>query len=178
MTEANIATLRREGIAVDDDNNPPPENDLNSDDALPLPSSLILGFHGINPWCQSGNFYVRRAKLKMTPIPWIQHMSHLNFFMNLYFMEHIKDLVVPDTNKRLNSDMNLSEYFCVIACCLIMDCYAVHSVRDLFLNDPITLQKGSLICLNHIISGRRIKKSTQVMSYTNLTIREFNELDF
>ena len=77
----------------------------------------------------------------MTPNPSIQHMSRLNFFMNLYFIDYIKDVVIPVTKKHLNSDMNLSEYFCVISCYLIMDCYVGHYARELFFKDPITPQK-------------------------------------
>ena len=102
-------------------------------------------------------------------------MSRLDFFMKLYFMEYIKNVVIPETNKSLNSYMNLSEYFCVIGCCLIMDCYAGHFVRDFFLKDHITPQKGSPICLSHIISGRSLDKTTHVMSYTNISIPEFND---
>ena len=70
--------------------------------------------------------------------------------------------------------MNLSEYFLVIGCRLIIACYVAHYVRGLFLKDPITPQKGAPICLNHIIYGRRLDKITQVMSYTNLLILELN----
>ena len=77
----------------------------------------------------------------MIPITRIQHMSRLNFFMKLYSMYYIKDVVIPETNKRLKLDMNLSEYFCVIGCRLIMHCYFGHFVRDLFLKDPITPPK-------------------------------------
>ena len=58
--------------------------------------------------------------------------------MKLYFMNYIKYAVIPVTNKRLNSAMKLSEYFRVIGCHLIMTCYVEHSVRDFFLNYPIT----------------------------------------
>ena len=64
-------------------------------------------------------------------------MSHLNFFINFYCVEYIKDVVTHDNNKYLNSDMNLSEYIRVIFCRLIMYCYVDHSVWDFFLKDPI-----------------------------------------
>ena len=73
-------------------------------------------------------------------------MSHLDFFVKLYFMEYINDVVIPDTTKRLNSAMNLSDYFCVIGCRLIMACYVGHSSRDLFLKDPTTPQKVAPYC--------------------------------
>ena len=69
VTEADIAIICSEGIAVNDNNKPAPENFMQSDDVFPTPSSLTFGFHGVNPWRQSGNFPVERAKLKMTPNP-------------------------------------------------------------------------------------------------------------
>ena len=93
-------------------------------------------------------------------------------------MDYIKDVVIPDTNKPINSAMNLSDYFCVIGCRLIMYWYVGHSARDFFLKYLITPQKGSPIWLNHIISVRRLEKITQVMSYTNLSIPEFNDTFF
>ena len=65
--------------------------------------------------------------------------------------------------------MNLSDYFCVIGCRLIMACYVGHSSRDIFLKDPTTPQKVAPICLNHIICGRRLKKITQVFLKKILT---------
>ena len=97
-------------------------------------------------------------------------MYHLDFFMKLYFMDYIKDVVITETNRRLNSAMNLSEYFPVIGCRLIMTCYVGHSIRDFFLNDSITPQKSVPIRLNHIISGRSLYKITQAISYTNIAI--------
>ena len=131
--EADISTLRREGIAVDNDNDPASENVMHSDDVLPTPSSLTFEFHGVGDLHQSGNFPVGRVKLKMNPNPRIQHMSRLDFFMKLYFVDYIKDVVIPETNKRLKSAIILSDYFCVIGCHFIMACYVGHSVRDLFL---------------------------------------------
>ena len=110
----------------------------------------------------------------MAPIPRIQHMSCLEFFIKLYFMKYIKDVVIPETDKSLNSAMKLSEYFCVIGCHLIMACYIVHSVSDFFLKDPITPNKGAPIQLNHIIYGSHLDKITQIVSYTNLATPEFN----
>ena len=80
VTEADIITLPREGIEVDNDNEPSIENFMQSGDILPNPSSLTFVFHDVNPWRQSGNFPVGRARLKLTPNPRIQHMSRLYFF--------------------------------------------------------------------------------------------------
>ena len=59
-----------------------------------------------------------------------------------------------------------------------MACYVGHSGRDLFLKDPGTPYKGASVRLNHIVSGRRLEKITQVISYTSLAIAEFNDTLF
>ena len=74
--------------------------------------------------------------------------------------------------------MNLSEYFCVIGFRLIMAWYVGHYARDFFFKDTITPLKDAPICLNHVISGRRLENITQVMSYTNISIPEFNDSFF
>ena len=178
MTEAGIYTIRCEGIAVNDNNYSVTENFMQSYDVLPPPLSTNFGSHDVNPWRQSGNLPVGRSKLNMTPIPLIQNISRLKFFMKFYFMDYIKDVFIPETSKLLNSAMNFSEYFCVIFCHLIMACYVGHYIRDFFLKDTITPQKGAPIRLNHIISRRRLDNTTQVMSYKNIEITELNELDF
>ena len=83
VTEADFFTLYCEGIAVDENNKTAPDNVMYSDDVLPTPSSLTFGFHGIDPWRQSGEFPVGSAKLKITSNPSIHHMSRLYFFMEL-----------------------------------------------------------------------------------------------
>ena len=164
LTEDGIATLRCEGIVVENNNEPDPENSMQSDYVLTTYSALTSEFHGVDPWRQSGKFPVGRAKPKTTSNPIIQHMSLINFFMKLYFMDNIKNVVIPKTNKCLNLAMNLSMYFHVIGFRFIMAFYFGHYVRDFFLKINITPKKGSLIRLNYIISRRRPDNMIQVMS--------------
>ena len=57
VKEYCIVTLRCEGTAVDEYNDPTPENAMHYDYVLPTPSSLNFRFHGVDPWCQSGKFW-------------------------------------------------------------------------------------------------------------------------
>ena len=56
-------------------------------------------------------------------------------------MKHIKDVVIPETKKCLNSPLVRGEYFRVIGFILIMACYVGHSVGEIFFKDSITPQK-------------------------------------
>ena len=51
--EYNISTLRCNGIVVDDDNDPEPENVFNHEKFLPFPETLSFGFQVTGPWRQS-----------------------------------------------------------------------------------------------------------------------------
>ena len=89
-------------------------------------------------------------------------------------MEYIKDVVIHETNKFINSAMNSSEYFRVIGCRLNMDCYVGHSVRDFFFKDTITPRKVPPSASAKSSSGKRLDNITQVISYKNIAITEFN----
>ena len=56
VTEADIYTLYCEVILVNYDNNPAPDNFMQSYDVFLKPSSLTFGFHGVDHWRQSGKF--------------------------------------------------------------------------------------------------------------------------
>ena len=80
---------------VDDDND-------HFEDVLPDPETINFGFQRIKPWRQSGNLPVGKGNLKTVSTFRAQRMSCLEFFYQFYFMKYIKDVVIPETNKRLN----------------------------------------------------------------------------
>ena len=83
VTKYDIDTLFCEGIVVDDDNDPDTENVLHSEEVLPDPKTPNFGFKVIDPWCKSGNVPVGKAKFKTLSNISIQHMPHLEFFVQL-----------------------------------------------------------------------------------------------
>ena len=104
------------------------------------------------------------AQIEMVYNISVHHMPHFGIFFQLYFINFIKDVFISATNKCLKSPMVLGEYFCVIGCGIIMECYVGHSIRELFSKDLIIPQRGAPIHLNHIISGRRLEKINHAMS--------------
>ena len=55
VTEADITTLFREGVAVNDNNNPAPDNGMQSDNVLTTPSQLTIDVEPqLGFWCQLG----------------------------------------------------------------------------------------------------------------------------
>ena len=127
---------------VDDDNDTVPENFNHFRDVLPAPETLNFIIQEIDPWHQSGKFPVGKENINTLSNISVHYMWRLDFFYHFHFMKYIKDVVIPENNKPLNSPMVLSEYFRKIGCCLIMAFYFEHSARDLFLKDLVTLKRG------------------------------------
>ena len=173
VSKDNIATICSEGVLIDGDNEPTPENILDSKDVLNAPDTLNLGFEFIYPWRQNGKFPVGKARIKMVSNIRVQHMSLFDIFFQMNLMNYINNVDIPDTNKRLKYPVVLDEYLRMIACRLIMACYVDHSVRGLFSNYSIKTQKGNPKCINKIISIRHLRNITYAMSYTNLPIKEY-----
>ena len=70
----DISTLRHEGILIDNDNDPVPENVLHSEDVWPAPKTLNLRFQGIISWHHNRNFPVGKENIKMVSRIRVQHM--------------------------------------------------------------------------------------------------------
>ena len=74
VTKDKIATFRCEGIVVDNDNEPAPENVLNSKDVIYATETLSFGFQGIRPLYQSGKLTIGKKKLKIVSNIRVHHM--------------------------------------------------------------------------------------------------------
>ena len=76
---------------------------------MPDLSTLNFGFQGIEPWCQSRNFTVGKARIKMVSNIRIQHMSRFEIFYHMYLMNYINYVLIPDTSKHLNYPVVLGD---------------------------------------------------------------------
>ena len=86
-------------------------------------------------------------------------------------MEYIKDVVIHETNKFINSAMNSSEYFRVIGCRLNMDCYVGHSVRDFFLRIPLLSERR----MGGGLSSSSLYLNLSTPSYGGTTVEDMEE---
>lgn len=100
FTTDDLAALQRQGIQVDDDNAPAPEN-------IPVPTEEPMeeaggwGFDGLDQWRARGCALRSKPRFKNVSTSRLQHMTSLDIFLLLFPVDYIKDTVIPETNKHL-----------------------------------------------------------------------------
>ena len=120
MTRDDFLELRNARFAVDDDNEPVPENipvatnvDAVADTAIDRNTIAAedWGFDGVDQWRTSGGECFSPAKLKTTYSSSITRMYILGFSLLFYPCDYIKLVLIPQTNKHLfHGDMEFSEF--------------------------------------------------------------------
>ena len=89
VSKDNIATICSEGVLIDGENEPTPENILDSKDVLNAPDTLNSGFEFIYPWRQNGNFTVGKARLKMVSNIKVQNMLYFEIIY-IYLLREVR----------------------------------------------------------------------------------------
>jgi hypothetical protein len=103
-----IDELRQQGIEVDDDNEPAPEN------AEPPPQATIPVGEWITPTIcprREANCSNRKGSWKRFAWTVVREMNELAQFRMCFPEQWVKDVVIPATNKEINGDpLTLSEF--------------------------------------------------------------------
>ena len=118
LNREEVLDLRAQGHTVDDDNEPVEENTAD-------PGPPPIGHWFTPTYCprvQSGH---QKKKGYWINHKWsdIAEMDELELFLMCFPVKYIKDVVIPESNKHLERDMTMSEFFTFIGCLLFMACH-------------------------------------------------------
>ena len=137
----DLKDLRRQGIKVDDNNEPAPEN--------AEPSMA----HQNNGRFEKPTMYSRRmanvnnAKGKFNSHRWedIAKMNELDLFQMCFFEPLVIAVIIPETNKFLGTSMTLQEFYVWLGCIFYMACFeGVGNRVEWWSTTPIDMFKGAL----------------------------------
>lgn len=161
-----IDELRQQGIEVDDDNEPAPEN------AEPPPQATIPVGEWITPTIcprREANCSNRKGLWKRFAWTVVREMNELAQFRMCFPEQWVKDVVIPATNKEINGDpLTLSEFYIYLGCHFFMACFEGISDRRLWWSSkPISMRDGAPFRLNEFISLRRYNDLTSAIRYTD-----------
>lgn len=163
-----IEELRQQGITVDDDNDPAPEN------AVPQ----AAGQPDVGVWI-TPTICPRRAdgcannKGTRRNHSWLQvsQMDKLALFRMCFPEEWVIGSLIPATNRELGrmAPLTLSEFYVWLGCHFFMCCYEGVSDRRMWWSaKPVSIDRGAPFRLNEFMSSLRFKEVTAAMRYTNL----------
>ena len=163
-----IAELRQQGIQVDDDNEPAPEN------AQPAaPSTSTVGEWITPTVCpRRADPNCSNSKGSWRSHSWqkIKEMEELSLFRMCFPESWVKEVLIPATNAEIRDgeDLTLSEFYRYLGCHFFMACFEGVSDRRMWWSaKPITMNEGAPFRLTEYMSLRRFNELTAAIRYTN-----------
>ena len=159
----DIDDLRRQGIEVDDDNEPAPEND----------EPTARGTNG--SWekptmCPRRMANIANTKGKFNSHRWedIAEMNELYLFRMCFPEQFVLDVIIPQTNKNLGTPIDLHEFYVWLGCIFYMACFqGIGDRNDWWSSSPIDQFKGAPFRLNGYMSKVRFIDITGALQYTD-----------
>ena len=109
-----MVKLRRQGIAIEDDNDPAPEN-------VPRQGKTTTG---TGNWRREGIICPRKDGNLQNYFYSFRHYSHdailcmslLQLFLVIFPEDYLEEVLIPETNKGLSVPMDLQEYIQWVGC--------------------------------------------------------------
>ena len=168
MTRDHFLELRNAGFAVDDDNEPVPENipvattvDSVTDTAIDRNAiaAEYWGFDGVDQWRTSSGGFFPSAKFKTTDSSSIPRMSIFGFCLLLYPCDYIKIVLIPQTNNQLSHrGMEFSECLRIFGFWVFMACFeGVVDRRTWWSNTEVKMFEGAPGRLTTYMSLKRVE---------------------
>jgi hypothetical protein len=174
------AELRAQGITVDDDNDPAPENVPAPNAAGPAASSGIFkdtwGFEG----CEYRQHMVGRTFQRAALIGVNAECSSLltpgallKIFLPVSFIETV---IIPQTNLSLNPPLDIDEFFTYLGLWFAMSTCYFSGDRDMFWSSKeITFESGAPYRFHDFMSRNRFNGITQALRFTNIPSPAFRD---
>ena len=126
LTSENMTDLWCQGIAVDGDNELAPEN-------IPVPGKISLSqLEEHNSWISERIIFLRRSKnlhntnaaFKNYTHEEVTKMKKLEFFLMLFLVDYLKEILITKMNNLLKHPMELGESIQWMGCWFYMGCWA------------------------------------------------------
>jgi hypothetical protein len=159
-----IEELRRQGIEVDDDNEPAPEN---AEAAVPVANGRWEKPTMCPRW--TGNIPNYKGKFNSHRWEEIAEMNELDQFRMCFPEQFVIDVIIPETNKHLGTPVTLQEFYVWLGCIFYMACFeGIGDRNEWWSSSSIDQFKGAPFCLNGYMSKNRYVDIMCALRYTDV----------
>jgi hypothetical protein len=174
----DIALARSQGLDVDDDNEPAPEN-------IPAEGVVIdsnANIHG-QEWGWNGTCH-RKSKHHSDVDSQIVNytkndlkaLTKLDMFLLFFPANYLENVIVKETSKTLVeqalSPLTMGEFLRFLGCIFFMSCFSGVDRRDFFSPEPISMSNGAPYRLTQFMAGYRFQQIMSCISITTSTPTE------
>ena len=116
-----MAELRRQGISINDDNDPSPENFPRQDETTSGTGNWRR--EGILCPRKSGNLQHSFTSFRHYSYDAILRMSLLHLFLILFPEDYLEEVLMPETNKGLSVPMDIQDFIKLVGFWKYMACW-------------------------------------------------------
>jgi len=165
LTPEDIESFQRQGIAIDDDNQPAPENAV--PDAEP-PEAAIWKEDSIICPRLANNCPDHGASFRTHSLEEVGRMSKLDLFLMMFPVGFLVDTVIVKANEVLDKPMDLSEMVRWIGCWFYMGCWnGIQNRKQWWSVKERDMFQGAPFRLHDYMSRRRFDQILAALSYTD-----------
>lgn len=158
----DIAHLRAEGYGVDDDNEPAPENVPDPTNEAPATTSSVtyLGWGARLPgFCNRRGTHNHYENASIKPGSRPHNNQRMDWFLRCLPVTYLKEVLLPETNRKMSQPMDFSELMRFIGLVLLMSTARVGcSIRDWFSEAPPSPFEGAPFRLHMYMSRSRYEE--------------------
>ena len=160
-----LEALRAEGIEVDDDNEPLPEDAV---PAPPDPEGTLYNYEQPT-FCPRRVNRIPNDEGRWRDARWdeLAAKSEFHLFRMCMPEQFIRDVVLPATNEKLTPHLSISEFYVWIGCNFFMACFQGISDRELWWSSsPVSMFSGAPFRLNEYMSRNRFLEVSAAIVFT------------
>ena len=163
----DIAMVRNQGLMVDDDNEPAPEN-------IPVPGTVEVDNGGTWGWdgtCKrkiTGAVNHRPSINSLTGLL-LETVSYVTMFLLFFPRKFIEETIIKQTNLQLEEDMTLGEFLRYLGIWLVITRSSPANMArtEFWSKTDVCRKSGAPFRLNDLMSGRRFDEITKGLSYVS-----------
>lgn len=171
LSEIELAELRADGLQVDHDTLPAPEN---TPTAPSNNSDVQYGAWGSVPLCPRVSQGCPNVRAKMKNCANVCNMmSPLALFNVLFPMSYVKTVLLPATNEILDNPMTLGEFFRFLGIHLLFATTQGCARAEFWSQKPISPFEGAPFRVAHIMTRRRFEAILSALTLTDKPPPEF-----
>ena len=165
---ADIIQLRAEGYGVDDDNDPAPENVPNPNDQARSTEVYSNWGERLPGHCNRRATHNHHEPASIKPGKQPPNNTRLEWFLRCLPMQYLNEVLIPETNKKMNRPMDFPEFLKFIGLLLLMSTTRVGcSIRDWFSEAPPNPFEGAPFRLHQFMSRSRYEEILRSLTYTS-----------
>ena len=175
----DVQRLRVEGYNVDDDNDPAPENVPNPNDANHVgydPSRVQYHEWNSNPFCNRRKFFNHFENAAIKPNQNPNGSERLDWFLRCLPYTYLHEVLIPETNKKLQRPVDLPELLRFIGLLFLMYTARVGcNIRAWFEETEPSKFEGAPFRLQEYMSRSRFEEILRSLTYTNNTKPQYKD---